>query len=932
MPDARLGQASFTSGELTPELHGRRDLAKRQVGVRKMLNCAVSAKGGAFNRAGLRFAGEVKNHNQSNRLGVFEAAADDAYLLVFGDRNVRPMFEGAYVDNLGVPYEIATPWLHTQLRDIYSEQSNDVMTLVHPNYGVRELARYDTLDWRITPVTFVTDVMPPNPLTVTGTAGYLGYGADKLPLFHTYKVSAISASGEESLPSNPYVSDIALVLGYDQNFVTITWSPVGVEVVGMGEPTGALGTANETQFSRSFSLTTGKTVTHVGVWSQSPVVGMKVKIATRTGANAYTVNVTQTFDHPGGGWYDLLLSAPYLVPAGDNYVGVWSPDAIRETDAVTQAWKAGDLGLGAHVAVAEAAGSSASLRARYQSTTAQEVSSYIVYKEQNGLYGYIGETPNLTFKDTNFQPSFANGPQTGANPFDSQGNFPRVVTFSQQRRVFANTGNRPQTTWLTQSGNFKNMGAATPIKDSDAFDFTIASTKKQDIYHIVPLEKGMIVFTRSGEWRVTGRDGDVITPSSVLPTPQSQYGAAKYLRPIVAGEQILFVQRAAKKILEMEYSLEVDRYRANDLTVLAEHLFKGRTVVSWAHATDPDGIVWCVMSDGKVVSLTYLKEHDVWGFGRHETKGKFLDVAVVPEADRDVPYFIVQRRIGGARKQYIEYLAERDTTDVRNCFFVDSGLSYDSPVTVSNVTPGPATGVFVVAHGLATDDVVELEGVDLYDESDEFLRTLDGRWIVTVTGPNNFNLRWEYDNEEEGASAGDDLDTSAYLGTSYPSTDGVFRKGAHEFSGFDHLAGRAISVLADGAVIEGVTVDALGEFTLDGQYCRVHAGLPYVSQIDTLDIVNTQGDDTGITKAIEQAFLRILDTSGIKIGWIGETALELQTRDYEGYGEAASLRSGLFPIDVFGEWKSDNGISIIQEYPLPMFILQLTTEQQYGGS
>ena len=131
--DARLTQPSFTAGELSPELYGRKDLARYQVGLRKLLNGFVHAHGGASNRPGLKFAAEVKDHTKKNRITTFEAAADEAFLLVWGDLNVRPMFQGAYIDaGGGTPYEIATPYAHTDLASLYSEQSNDVATVVHP--------------------------------------------------------------------------------------------------------------------------------------------------------------------------------------------------------------------------------------------------------------------------------------------------------------------------------------------------------------------------------------------------------------------------------------------------------------------------------------------------------------------------------------------------------------------------------------------------------------------------------------------------------------------------------------------------------------------------------------------------------------------------------------------------------------------------------
>lgn len=932
--DVTLTQPSFTAGEVSPELYARKDLAKYQVGARKLLNCTVAPHGGVSNRAGLRFAAEVKDHSKINRLTLFEAASDEAFILVWGDKNVRPMYRGAYLDNGGNPYEIATPYLDTELAAVYSEQSNDVATLVHPNYPVRELGRYDVLDWRLSTVTFQSSVPAPTGTTAVGTQGYTGYGSDKNPEKFVYKVSAIGSSGEESLPSNEDESDIALVLGYDKNFVTITWDPVGIVQQGRDVPNGPIGWAGETSFDRSFTLTNNGTITHVGIWSSSArtATQLYVKIAERVSATDYTVLVNEGVDHPGGGWHYHELASPFVVPAtGSHHAGMFANPAVEETDNIAQGWRISyNAPLGAVTGFVDAVGSQASIRVRYQAADEDVVDRYLVYKEQNGLFGYIGETPDTTFKDTNFLPSFANGPQTGANPFEGEGNYPSVVTFVQQRRVFGNSINRPQTIWETQAGNYNNMGVAQPIKDSDAIEFTLASRKKQDIYHIVPLEKGMIVFTRSGEWRVTGRDGDVITPSSILPLPQSSYGAHQRIKPLVIGEQLLFVPRSGRRVYEMEYSLQVDRYKANTLSVLAEHLFKGREVVAWDYASDPDGIVWAVMSDGKAISLTYLKEHDVWGFGRAETRGKFLDVCVCPEGTRDVPYFLISRRIGGVVKQYIEYLASRSFTDVRDAFFVDSGLSLDAPVTIASIAIGATTTVTKIAHGLVDGDVVELAGVQLYDDDDMPTISLDGRWIVAGATANTYRLTYEYDNDEIDVVAGGDLNTSASVGN-YLGAGGVYRRCFATVNGLGHLEGRSVTALCDGSVVDDAVI-AGGAVTFDRKYARVHIGLPYRAVLGTLDLVNSQGDDTGVTKGVPEVFLRVLNTRGIKIGRTEEDATdEFYPREDENYGEPNAMMSGLKRADLWSEWNIDQQLYVVQDQPLPMTILGVTLGQDYSG-
>lgn len=565
-------------------------------------------------------------------------------------------------------------------------------------------------------------------------------------------------------------------------------------------------------------------------------------------------------------------------------------------------------------------------------TTGPAAVEYVVYKARNGIYGSIGRTPDLSFKDDNIAPDFTASPQDGYNPFTGAGNYPTVVSFSQQRRVFGATLNNPQTIYMSQSGNYRSMARSSPSRESDSVEFTLAAERKQDIFHILSLKAGLIVFTRSGEWKVAGREGDILTPENVLPEPQSRYGSAKGLRPLLIGENILFADRTQKIVYEMEYSLEIDSYKATDKTLLSRDLFEGRSVKAWAYAGKPYGVIWCVMSDGKALSLTYLREHDVWAWCEHNTRGRFYDVAVIPEQGRDVPYFIVERRVEGVWRKYIEMMEDREFVEVESALFMDSALSYDDPRTISAVTTGVTTSITVSGHGWTTGDEVDVRNARLLNGDDESQGSIDGRYTIEVIDVNSFRLihatvsdQWE---------VGDEVDTTALAGLYLDG--GVARRCVSQISGLDHLEGKTVAVLADGFDVDEVglqdvvvTDGALPEF--DRRYARVHVGLPYRSLIETLDLVNSQQDDNGILKATGPIYARLERTRGVKIGQTEETAVEILPREDEGYYSPPELKTGVFQVENWDDWANDIPMTFIQDYPLPMNIQGLTMEYVYGG-
>lgn len=528
MSDLRAYQPSFTAGELSPALWARVDLAKYAVGLKTAKNLFIHPHGGASNRAGLQFCGEVKTSANETRLIPFQFNTEQTYVLEFGNLYMRVWKNGEVVISGGVPYEVVTPYTSAQVADVVVTQEADVMYLTHVLHAPRKLSRLADDNWSLTTPTFAPSIAKPGAPTVTkpgDTSGETGYVAT----VYRYKVAAVSAdTGEESLPSNSgsVTNDLSIAGGINR----VSWSAV-------------------------------------------------------SGAERY-----------------------------------------------------------------------------------------IVYKEDNGVYGYIGGTEGTSFDDENITADLADTPQTGYNPFTGAGNYPRCSTFVDQRLAFASTLNNPQACWFSQSANYENFGFSRPRKASDGFEFRIRSRQVNEIRSLLQ-SRGLMVLTSGGEFVVTGGQDEYLAPDTIVVKSQGYRGASK-VQPVVVGNVVLFAQERGGVIRDFSYEFAEDSFVGKDLTIMARHLFEDRSIKAWAYAQAPYSIVWCVLDDGSLVSLTYIKEHDVWGWTRHETDGTFEDVTVVAEGQEDVPYFIVKRTIGGTARRYIERLHTRSFAAIEGAFFVDSGLTY----------------------------------------------------------------------------------------------------------------------------------------------------------------------------------------------------------------------------------------------------------------
>jgi hypothetical protein len=162
------------------------------------------------------------------------------------------------------------------------------------------------------------------------------------------------------------------------------------------------------------------------------------------------------------------------------------------------------------------------------------------------------------------------------------------------------------------------------------------------------------------------------------------FDGASTIRPVKAGVSALYIQAKGSIIQDLNYSLDAGGLLGSDLSIMANHLFEGHTIVAWTFAKVPHSVVWAVRDDGLLLGFTYMKEQQVWGWHRHSTDGTVLDVASVSEGEEDAVYLLVQRTINGnANRRYIERLHTRFVgSDSADAFFVDCGLSYDgAPVT-----------------------------------------------------------------------------------------------------------------------------------------------------------------------------------------------------------------------------------------------------------
>lgn len=344
-------------------------------------------------------------------------------------------------------------------------------------------------------------------------------------------------------------------------------------------------------------------------------------------------------------------------------------------------------------------------------TAVSGATEYNIYRSVNGIFGYVGTSKTNSFTDDNIEPDLSETAPIQKNPFANDNN-PSCCAYYQQRKIYANTVNNPQTLYASQTATSNNFNCSRPLIATDAVDVPLADREVNEIRHLIPF-KDLIALTSNSEYKINGADGKFEANPMPVATIQSSYGSS-HVQPVVSGSMVIFVEAGGGVIRELGYDYLSDSYDGDELSLYASHLFEGKEIIYIAYAKAPYRIVFVVFDDGSLATLTYNKKQKLCGWGRQETQGIFESVAVIREGKEDVAYFVIKRNINGQDVKYVERTKSRIVKNAKTAFLVDCGLSahFNSPVVnVSGLDHLANTNVIALADGgVITDLKVSADG------------------------------------------------------------------------------------------------------------------------------------------------------------------------------------------------------------------------------
>ena len=204
--------------------------------------------------------------------------------------------------------------------------------------------------------------------------------------------------------------------------------------------------------------------------------------------------------------------------------------------------------------------------------------------------------------------------------FSAADEYPGCVGIYEQRLVFASTRSGPSTIWMSRIADLYNFTVHESIREDDAMELTLAATEFPNINHLV-MGRDLMLFGDGGEWLISPVSGNALTYKTASAKLQSMIGSERTLNPLQLADETLFAERGGTCLRSINYNYTSDSYQSEDLSVIAQSIFRANPIVSMAYKQHPDSIVECVLKDGRVATLVYMKEQEVAAWSVQELGG-----------------------------------------------------------------------------------------------------------------------------------------------------------------------------------------------------------------------------------------------------------------------------------------------------------------------
>lgn len=886
MSQANLIQTNFTSGEISPSMYGRIDVAKYANGAAMIENMLVKPQGGLYRRMGTKSCGVAGptagagSFSYDCALIPFIFNTTQSYVLEFTHLKMYVWKDDVAQASGGSKVAVVTPYYGIHVRDLKFCQSADTLFIFHPYYPPYKVTRDFSENFTITLMDFIdgpylaTDESKPVQLLsyshtgrLTRSAGsaisfvigdvnkYVEYNVDGV--YHLAKITA-------------YVSATVVDVEIQDAVLADFDSRTKIRIKGTG--------------NRVWDPVNGHWIarqpvnTRTGERYMPPAAGVSVAtgVATSNFAGTFTRGDIGKFIRGNSGaadgkWYQItgFTSDTTVNCALKTYATSW-PVGTYPTDQLTLSneLRPGRLTvatgtnhfqepspLSTNTSGASTANVGRHFRLNFGGTQVWGKLTAVVGGDTNSFDVNLLQDPPRNPNDSTeiFGKGVPDSWRLGAwcglwstDDFWGTG-YPAIGVFHEQRLVTARSLKEPQSIWMSRSAVYNDHGPTeqdSSVQDDNGIAYTLVSRRLNRIEWI---ESGptLLIGTSGEEWQVKAASSIAapLTPTNISVTPQSSAGTIARAHGHRVNSAVLFVNRSGRKVLHMQYNFELDQFVAKDLTILSDHILAegGTRGDQTTYQQEPHSLFWVARQDGKLVCLTYQPDQEVYAFTKHyiggttSTAAKVESLTSIPNSTgtEDYVYMVVSRTINGVFCRFIERFA-------------------------ANLSPSP-----------------------VFDDQKNF------------------------------------LDAYKDFTSGSPTT---------AVTGMTHLAGETVHVWADGLYVGTKVVTVGGGITLAVAASAVRVGYCATATVKTLrpEAPQPQGTSQGKTKRIHSLSLRLQDTYNFKIGTTASDLVTLDvTRDTGLETTLAALYTGDRIFSPEQPWSTDSQLLIVQDLPYNLHLVSV---------
>ena len=898
-------QGSFVTGEISPRLQGNVLLESYKSSLGKCLNYVVVPQGAVTRRPGTRYVTTTKN-DAAVRLIPFNYGQAQSYVIEAGAGYFRFFTADGVLmtgSSSSTPLEVtvdsdgdAVPYAVGDLDDLDVTQSADTLFIAHPSYRPYTLKRTGTYTWVFAKLDLKHGPFDPvnvedTVLHVDMTSGSLDkermtdiiqtsdyidttnerFTVTKHPFVNGQKIYFESSS---SLPSGISVGPatqyfiINATVNTFQASTTYEGSPVNVTATGSGTLTiwkefiPKDTTITLTSYILLSDITFTQSDDKFNKTSHGYANGTKMRFV-KTAPDGFTVETI----------YYVISTATNDFQLSASEGGSAVTASGSSTITVTTLHAVGILGINDDTG--------------FQST---DVNRYIrlnneIYPHIRWGYAQITSRTSTSVVTAKVQEPLANEYTTSEwalGAFSGTSGYPRTVQIYQQRMVFAGTTSEPQNIYFSKTGDFNNFATTESLgKDSGDVDSTGAkiiteqifndnaitlqiSSDTVDLIEWLNEDARLLIGTSGGIFQVYGSDTDnTLTPFNFTIQKITDWPSEDTALPQKIGNNLLYVQQNGRKVRELIFDNEQERYSADDISIRSENLTQ-YGIDELAYQDQPHALLWCRKADGKLACCTYVRNQQVIGWHQHQiggthteatstygTHAKVERMVSIPRTNYDQMWFVVKRSINlgtvtanaSTDKLTLNGHGMADTTRVRfsTTDTLPAGLSVDTDYYVRD-TETNAFKISTTSGGSAVNITDTGTGTHT-------VKMMDRRYVEYM---DKF-----YDSSETDANAAHFLDGGAiYSGGSTSS-----------ITGLGYLEGESVSIYGDGAAQPNQTV-ASGAITLQLAVTRAHVGLSFNSDVQTLPLAIGTADNTSVgnQKRIHRIIVRFHESMSLSYG------------------------------------------------------------------